>query len=374
MTVLETVRIRRHSVGPGGVIGRRLLIAGFLMPATAGFIALLGQGVVEYGASTTVYVTIGALTLGMVGLLGAATSRLDLLDSRRDLADRATGRSTSAFERREVASTAELATANFALETSSDEASAFERREVASTAELATANQALKASNAELAAFCYSVSHDLRAPLRAIDGFSQVVLEENEAQLDESGREMLARVRAASQRMAVLIDELLRLSRITRQDLQLEPVDVTVLVEDIVGELEFEDPGRAVEVKVAPGLEMVADAKLLRLALKNLLSNAWKFTSKTEHAVVDIGVAGRDGYRGLYVRDNGAGFDMTYADKLFQPFERLHANESFPGIGVGLATVNRIVQRHGGKIWAEGEEGAGASFYVTLPAKDGASE
>jgi signal transduction histidine kinase len=225
---------------------------------------------------------------------------------------------------------------------------------------------ALDASNQELEAFCYSVSHDLRSPLRAIDGFSQALLEDLDGKLDAESVGHLARIRAATQRMAALIDDLLSLSRITRTDLALKRVDLTAAARSICDELAASQPERDVKVAIDAGLEAVADPRLMRQVLENLLGNAWKFTSKQPAARIEFGAAlGESGpvYR---VRDNGAGFDPAYADRLFGVFQRLHAMNDFPGTGVGLAIVERIVKRHGGRIWAESAVGKGATFYFTL--------
>jgi signal transduction histidine kinase len=225
---------------------------------------------------------------------------------------------------------------------------------------------ALDASNQELEAFCYSVSHDLRSPLRAIDGFSQALLEDMEGRLDGDAAGHLARIRAATQRMAALIDDLLSLSRITRTDLSIKRVDLSTMARAVCEELAAAQPGRDVAVEIREGLEVMADPRLMRQVLENLLGNAWKFTSKQPQARVEFGAhAGPDG-RVFVVRDNGAGFDPAYADRLFGVFQRLHAMHDFPGTGVGLAIVDRIVKRHGGRIWAEAAMGKGAAFYFTL--------
>ena len=224
----------------------------------------------------------------------------------------------------------------------------------------------LEATNAELDAFAYAVSHDLRAPLRGIDGFSQALLEDYQAQLDDTGRGYLRRVRAATQRMGVLIDDLLRLSRVTRAELHREPVDLSVLAGTVVAELKRAAPRRDVEFAITPGITVEGDPRLLRVVLENLLGNAWKYTGKNPRARIEFGVDQADGQRACFVRDDGAGFDMTYANKLFGAFQRLHSTAEFEGTGVGLATVQRIVHRHGGRVWAEGAVGRGATFYFTL--------
>jgi PAS domain S-box-containing protein len=224
----------------------------------------------------------------------------------------------------------------------------------------------LAAVNGELEAFSYSVSHDLRAPLRAIDGFSLALLEDHGARLDEEARDHLARVRAAAQRMAELIDDLLDLSRVTRRTMERQRVDVSAIARAIVEQLQRSAPGRAVDLAIADGIAAEGDDSLLRVALENLLGNAWKFTGHAPRARIEFGVVQRDGLPTYFVADNGVGFDMAHAGKLFGPFQRLHGMQEFPGTGIGLATVQRIVQRHGGRVWAEARPGQGATFYFTL--------
>ena len=224
----------------------------------------------------------------------------------------------------------------------------------------------LEAANKELEAFSYSVSHDLRAPLRSIDGFSHVVLEDYGEQLPADARGYLERVRAAAQRMAVLIDDLLNLSRVTRTALQPKFINLSKMAEEIVDGLRETQPGRQVTVSLTPNLMVEADPNLMHIVLENLLNNAWKFTSKKEHPVIEFGQKNHVKERTFYVRDNGVGFDMVYADKLFGVFQRLHSVSEFPGTGVGLATVHRIISIHGGRIWAESAEGKGTTFYFTL--------
>jgi PAS domain S-box-containing protein len=225
----------------------------------------------------------------------------------------------------------------------------------------------LEAANRELETFSYSVSHDLRAPLRGIDGFSQALVEDYGDSLNAQAQDYLQRIRGATQRMAELIDALLGLSRVTRAELQRGPVDLSAMAEAIAAELQRQDPSRAVEFNIVPGLTTNGDARLLRVVLENLLGNAWKFTGKEGQARIVFGMqTDPDGTPVFVVRDNGAGFDMTYADKLFGAFQRLHRMSEFQGTGIGLATVQRIVRRHGGRVWAEGEVGQGATFYFTL--------
>lgn len=231
---------------------------------------------------------------------------------------------------------------------------------------LRRANVETDAANGELEAFSYSVAHDLRAPLRSIDGFSQALLEDNADQLDEQGKNHLARVRAAAQRMARLIDDLLSLSRVTRAELRREQVNLSRIARGIGERLHETEPARDGEFVVQEGLVVDGDANLLTAVLENLIANAWKFTSKLPRARIEVGLTSRDGEPAYFVRDNGAGFDMAHASKLFRAFQRLHALAEFPGSGIGLATVQRIVRRHGGRIWAEGEVGRGATFFFTL--------
>jgi PAS domain S-box-containing protein len=224
----------------------------------------------------------------------------------------------------------------------------------------------LEAANKELEAFSYSVSHDLRAPLRSIDGFSHVLLEDYGEQLPDEGRNYLERVRAAAKRMATLIDDLLNLSRVTRTPLQLRFTNLSRMAEEIVHSLRESAPGRQVTFIAEPDLMVEGDPHLLHIVMENLLSNAWKFTSKQKQPRIEFGQKSHAGERTFYVRDNGVGFDMAYADKLFGVFQRLHSISEFPGTGVGLATVQRIVAIHGGRIWADSAEGMGATFYFTL--------
>ncbi|MEL7563146.1 ATP-binding protein [Dehalogenimonas sp. 4OHTPN] len=237
--------------------------------------------------------------------------------------------------------------------------------------ELETANRSLAAANAELEAFSYSVSHDLRAPLRSIDGFSQALLDDYNSSLDDTGRDYLNRVRAATQRMGHLIDDMLSLSRVTRTEFKLETVDLTSLGFEITNELAAAEPDREVAVSIAPGINVSGDRHLLRVLLHNLLENAWKFTRKTPDARIEFGRAFTDEGVVYSVMDNGAGFDMKYADKLFSPFQRLHAVSEFPGTGVGLAIARRVVSRHRGRIWAQAEPGKGAAVYFTLDINEG---
>jgi signal transduction histidine kinase len=238
-------------------------------------------------------------------------------------------------------------------------------------ADLRQAVQRLEIANSELESFSYSVSHDLRAPLRAISGFSQALEEDCGDKLDDAGRDSLRRIRSAATRMGLLIDDMLVLSRITRMDLQREPVDVSGVAASVVSELSQRSPDRRVDVQIAPGVKANADPRMLRIALENLIENAFKYTTKAPRPHIEIGSARHGGPPIYYVRDNGAGFDMQYADRLFGAFQRLHNEKEFAGTGIGLATVQRIVHRHGGRIWADAVVNSGASFYFTLEPAEG---
>jgi light-regulated signal transduction histidine kinase (bacteriophytochrome) len=229
----------------------------------------------------------------------------------------------------------------------------------------------LEASNKELESFSYSVSHDLRAPLRSIDGFSLALLEDCADKLDAKGKDYLRRVRDATQRMARLIDDLLNLARVTREGMRRERVDLSALARSISADLKKTQPDRKVAFAIADGVVANGDAHLLRVALENLLGNAWKFTSKRPRTRIEFGVAKQNGTPAYFVRDDGAGFDMVYAGKLFGPFQRLHSPQEFEGTGIGLATVKRVIRRHGGRVWAESAVGQGATFYFTLQPSEG---
>jgi PAS domain S-box-containing protein len=224
-----------------------------------------------------------------------------------------------------------------------------------------------EAANKELEAFSYSVSHDLRAPLRSVDGFSQALLEDFGPELPEKAQDYLGRIRRATQRMGELIDALLTLARVSRAEIRIEPTDLTAIAGQVLLDLRKAEPGRRVDVTIADGLVAEGDPRLLRTAVENLLQNAWKFTGKKEQARIEMGVDGaKDGKRVFFVKDDGAGFDPRYSGKLFGAFQRLHGQGDFPGTGIGLATVQRVVHRHGGEVWAEGRPDHGATFFFTL--------
>jgi len=229
-----------------------------------------------------------------------------------------------------------------------------------------TQNNRLESANKELEAFCYSVSHDLRTPLRSIDGFSQALLEDCANQLDKQGKGHLQRIRQSAKRMADLIDDLLNLSKVTPAEISTQSVDISAMADSIVDDLRIRDPHRIVSFTILRGLRGEADRRLLRIVLEHLLGNAWKFTSRRENAHIEFGWTGNNGKSAYFVRDNGVGFDTTYASKLFGAFQRLHSTNEFPGKGIGLATVQRIILRHGGEVWADAKVDRGATFYFTL--------
>ena len=227
-------------------------------------------------------------------------------------------------------------------------------------------------ANKNLEAFAFSVAHDLRSPLRALSGYSEALIEDYGDSLDETGRGYAERILAASQRMAALIDDLLNLSQVSRAEMVLGPVDLSAEVADIAGELQAREPMRRVRFTIQDGIWVNADRILIRTVLQNLVENAWKYTAKSDGATIEFGTAAaEDAMVFCFVRDNGAGFDPAFGSKLFQPFQRLHSVTEFPGTGIGLVSVRRIVERHGGRVWAEGAVGRGATFYFTLNAKEG---
>jgi light-regulated signal transduction histidine kinase (bacteriophytochrome) len=224
----------------------------------------------------------------------------------------------------------------------------------------------LELANQELNAFAYSVSHDLRAPLRSIDGFSKAVLEDYSDKLDIQGRDYLLRLRRASQHMAALIDDMLELFRVTSSELNISNVNLSTIAGNIIAELRQADRQRDVEIVIPQGIIAKADSNLMHVVLENLLGNAWKFTSKKQKARIELGTFEQHKEIIYYVCDNGAGFDMAFAHKLFGAFQRLHNAEDYPGDGIGLTSVQRIIHRHGGRVWAEGKPDEGATFYFTL--------
>jgi signal transduction histidine kinase len=225
----------------------------------------------------------------------------------------------------------------------------------------------LEAVNKELETFSYSVSHDLRAPLRSIDGFSQALLEDYQKILDDKGRDYLDKVRKATQQMGNLIDDMLKLSKVIQSEFRQESIDLSKMVQSISDTFQKNNPNNNVKMTIQKSIVIQGDLQLMQIALTNLIENAWKFTGKQKHPRIEFGATLKEGKKVFFIRDNGVGFDMAYVDKLFGAFQRLHAKDEFAGTGIGLATVQRIIHRHGGKIWAEGEVGKGAVFYFTLP-------
>jgi len=312
------------SEGSGGSLARRLLPLAAVVPIA---LALPAQAGVRGGLLDQAYAS-ALVTVGLTGVLVWIIAR-----------------SAHAVELREAV-----------------------LRETA--ARLAAREAELSASNRELEAFSFSVSHDLRSPLRSIDGFSLALAEDCAAALPAEGAGHLARIRAATQRMGRLIDDLLQLSRVTRTEMRREPVDLSAVVREVGEELARTAPERRVDLEIEAGLGATGDPTLLRIALENLLGNAWKFTARHASARITFGRTTRDGRPALFVRDDGAGFDMAYAAKLFGAFQRLHGTGEFPGTGIGLATVQRIVRRHGGEVWAEGAVEQGATLTFTIPSGD----
>jgi signal transduction histidine kinase len=247
-------------------------------------------------------------------------------------------------------------------------------RRQAEFAKVEHSNQELAALNEELKAFSYSVSHDLRGPLRSMDGFSLALLEDYGDKLDEEGKDDLNRIRAASQRMGYLIDDILRLSQVTSAAINVTKVDISAIAREIADAIDREPSARPVQWVIEPSLSINADLALMRIAMQNLLQNAWKFSSKTNKPTIRIGALERNGKTVYFVADNGVGFDMAHADSLFGAFQRLHHVDDFPGTGIGLAIVQRIIRRHAGKIWAEAKEGEGATFFFSVKESENGSD
>ena len=298
--------------------------------------------------------------------LQAANQMLEAEVQERELAEQALREARDQLEIRVQERTAKLADANADLTREVVDRKRAEEGVRKLNADLLQQKAQLEASNKELEAFSYSVSHDLRAPLRGIDGFSQAILEDYKEKIDEIGKGYLERVRSASQRMSKLIDAMLNLARLTRAELHAETVDMSTVAKAVIADLRKANPDRQVTCTIASGLSATADPQLLRVVLENLLSNAWKFTGPKADAQIELGMTQYKSQSAYFVRDNGAGFDMTYVHKLFGAFQRLHAFSEYPGVGIGLATVQRIIKRHGGQVWAEGIVDGGATFYFTL--------
>lgn len=270
------------------------------------------------------------------------------------------------LEQRVAARTKELSEAQLALLNLVDDLNRGAK-------ELETANQSLEAVNKELTAFSYSVSHDLRAPLRSIKGFSSALLEDYGSKLDDEGKNYLERIMRAAQNMGQLIDDLLDLSRVTKSEFYCQDFDLSKMAQDIADAYRQKNPLENLVINIQDSVIVRADQRLLNIVLTNLLDNSWKFSAKSSHPCIEFGAEIQNGETVIFVRDNGAGFDMAYAGKIFAAFQRLHGADEFPGTGIGLATVERIIHRHGGRIWAEAEPGKGAVFYFTLPVRNDAS-
>ncbi len=311
--------------------------------------------------------------LERTGDLRDANLELERQIGERRLVEEALRQAHLDLEQRVHDRTAKLAEANTELTREIRDRQRVEEDMCKVNVDLLQRTTQLESSNKELEAFSYSVSHDLRAPLRGIDGFSQAVLDDYGDKLDDTGKQYLQRVREASQRMAKLIDAMLNLARLIRAELIFESVDLSAIGRSVVSNLSKADPERQVEMVVADNLRTNADPDLTRVVLENLLGNAWKFSSHEEFARIELGMTYHYSQPVFFVRDNGVGFDMTYIDKLFGAFQRLHAMSEFQGIGIGLATVHRIILRHGGRIWADASVGKGATFFFTLENEGGRS-
>jgi signal transduction histidine kinase len=349
LTTMQSKQVRVQScINKAAALDRRELTHAFAAAAYAQSMARLYQGLISISCLAAVLAVSLLLSRSVLRSMAELTQGLERFghgDFRQPIQVK------TRDELGEVAARANAMAAN--LERSDKE------RERAETA--------LRLSNKELEAFSYSVAHDLRAPLRGINGLSKVLMEDYGDRLNDEARDYLDRIAAGAQRMGTLIDALLSLARVTRTELHRETVDVSRLAEAVVHQLRQNQPDRVVEFVNEPGVEAHADPALLRAVLENLLGNAWKFTGKRERAQIAFGWELMGSVQVYYVRDNGAGFDMAYAEKLFAPFQRLHTSVEFVGTGVGLATVQRIVNRHGGRIWADGVVGEGATFRFTLP-------
>lgn len=346
---VEMLFSARHLKSTGWIIGANLPIAEFYAPIREARRYLL----LSIALGTLVFlVLVWFLTHRLLSPLSTITRQVEGVVSASSPDTRLTARSKD-----EIGILA--AAFNQMLERLARLNAELEQRVRDRTTQLETANK-------ELEAFAYSVSHDLRAPLRAVDGFSQALIEDYAVLLDDAGRNYLRRIRSGAQHMGTLIDDMLRLSRIMRMPLQPTEVDLTQLARIIASDLQHSQPERNVSVHIADGLRCHGDPGLLRIVLENLLGNAWKYTSKNAAAHISFEAEQRGGETVYYVRDDGVGFDMKFADKLFGAFQRLHRRDEFEGTGIGLATVARIVHRHGGRVWAEAKLGHGANFYFAL--------
>lgn len=326
------------------------------IPAEPIFETLAAQRAMAIGGHGGAFVLVSLLIAGYSGRLGRQWSALESLkNSQEQLVAERTAELHGAIEALRL----ENARRQEAEEASRQLNRELEQRVAERTAEL-------QAANSELEAFCYSVAHDLRIPLRGMNGFSRIILERYGDTLDEEGKGYLDRLSAASIRMGQLVDDLLHLTKVTRAEMRRGTVDLTAMAEEIATDCRHTQPERRAEFAIQPGMVAIADENLLRIVMVNLLANAWKFTARQPVSRIEVGSIERDGRTEFFVRDNGVGFDMAYVGKLFGPFERLVSVNEFEGTGIGLATVKRIVERHGGMVWAEGEPGRGATFHFTL--------
>ncbi len=310
------------------------------------------------------------LVWGMITLLGALVTIIGFLAyiaSERERSARGLEEKASELEDRVTARTRELSESNQGLMEEVRQRAAAQEEISRLNDDLLCRTKALESTNREMEAFSYSVSHDLRAPLRHIEGFSRLLMEECADRIEEHGRDYLNRVCRASNRMSMLIDDLLNLSKVSRGDILCRQVNLTQMAQEICGELQESNPGRQVTFRIAEDMIAWGDPRLLRAMLVNLFGNAWKYTGKKDQATIEFGCLLMEEGKAWFLKDNGVGFDMNYADRLFGTFQRLHHANDFEGTGIGLATVQRIINRHQGKVWAESEIGVGATFYFTLP-------
>lgn len=313
--------------GTGAVVCRRLLPLAVTAPIVLGWLRVLGQRAGWFGSEAGMALTSAAYIIVLATIVLWTAQALHDIDNQREATQQSLRKSEERYRRRSAE---------------------------------------LEASNKELEAFCYSISHDLRTPLRGIHGFSELLLEDCGDQISTTGKAHLSRICEGTQRMSTLINDLLDLSRVTRTRMQRERIDLSALAISIAGNLRTGAPERDVEFESVPGIEAEADPELMRVVLENLIGNAWKFTTKRQHGRVEFGASQTNGSRVFFVRDNGAGFDQSHAGQLFGAFQRLHRADEFPGSGIGLATAQRIIHRHGGKIWGEGAIDKGATFYFTV--------
>ncbi|EEF59118.1 sensor histidine kinase [Pedosphaera parvula] len=354
----------------GGVLARRLLLAPILIPAVLGLLPLLGINR-RFLNGDVVWLFAFADLLALTLAIWWNASIVFHIDLKRLAAEQKMLALNDDLEKRVTERTLQLEAANRDLQQEITERRQAELEIQRLNAELekrvSERTAQLEASNKELESFCYSVSHDLRAPLRSIDGFAHALQEEAGPTLNATSRDHLHIVRSATKHMGRLIDDLLQLSRLNTSQMRLQPVDLSQVAQRIVSDLQRSQPGRSVEFIKPSNLIVQGDERLLSIALQNLLSNAWKFTAKASAPRIELGMEHNNGETLCFVRDNGAGFEMAFAGKLFRAFQRLHSTQEFPGHGIGLATVQRILNRHGGRVWAQSAPNQGATFYFILP-------